>query len=156
VKTLTVIKKTLTKDFKLQLAATDYGTFLQNEPSPIATVTIAEKARERLVAEFKYLRANANHPVAAFLDYLTYIISHNRYSYMIDNVILLITGTLHERDTRELLDRCHPLGLFDSIGALSVATSVQELYNTVLVDSPIGNTRFDNFSRLFRTMSFCS
>jgi V-type H+-transporting ATPase subunit d len=56
---------------------------------------------------------------------------------MIDNVILLITGTLHERDTRELLDRCHPLGMFDSIGALCVATSVQELYNTVLVDSPI-------------------
>jgi V-type H+-transporting ATPase subunit d len=143
VKTLTVIRKTLTKDFKLQLAATDYGTFLQNEPSPIATVTIAEKARERLVAEFKYLRANANHPVAAFLDYLTYIIFDSSYSYMIDNVILLITGTLHERDTRELLDRCHPLGMFDSIGALSVATSVQELYNTVLVDSPIGNTEFD-------------
>ena len=63
-------------DFKLQLAATDYGTFLQNEPSPLATVTIAEKARERLVAEFKYLRANANHPVAAFLDYLTYFFPH--------------------------------------------------------------------------------
>lgn len=57
---------------------------------------------------------------------------------MIDNVILLITGTLHERDTKELLERCHPLGMFDSIGALTVATSVQELYNTVLVDSPIG------------------
>ena len=24
-------------------------------------------------------------------------------------VILLITGTLHERDTHELLERCHPL-----------------------------------------------
>lgn len=117
-------------DFKLQLAATDYGNFLQNEPSPLATTTIAEKAREKLVADFKYLRANANQPIAAFLDYLT-------YSYMIDNVILLITGTLHDRDTKELLERCHPLGMFDSIGALSVATSIQELYNTVLVDSPI-------------------
>lgn len=57
---------------------------------------------------------------------------------MIDNVILLITGTLHGRDTRELLDRCHPLGMFDTIGALTVATSVHELYSTVLVDSPIG------------------
>jgi V-type H+-transporting ATPase subunit d len=59
------------------------------------------------------------------------------YGYMIDNVILLITGTLHERDTNELLGRCHPLGMFESIGALCVATSVQELYNVVLVDSPI-------------------
>ena len=58
-------------DFKLQLAATDYGNFLQNEPSPLATTTIAEKAREKLVADFKYLRANSNNPVSAFLDYLT-------------------------------------------------------------------------------------
>ncbi|KAJ3329634.1 V-type proton ATPase subunit d1, partial [Kappamyces sp. JEL0680] len=56
---------------------------------------------------------------------------------MIDNVILLISGTLHERDTAEMLKACHPLGMFDSIGALSVATSVQELYSTVLIDSPI-------------------
>ena len=57
---------------------------------------------------------------------------------MIDNVILLITGTLHDRDLQELLARCHPLGMFDSIGALTVATNVQELYSTVLIDSPIG------------------
>ncbi|KAH6561525.1 hypothetical protein BASA50_011238 [Batrachochytrium salamandrivorans] len=118
------------EDFKLQLAATDYGNFLQNEPSPLATTTIAEKAREKLVSEFNYMRASANKPLSTFLDYLT-------YAYMIDNVILLITGTLHERDTLELLDRCHPLGMFDSIGALCVATSVAELYNTVLVDSPL-------------------
>ena len=58
---------------------------------------------------------------------------------MIDNVILLITGTLHERDTKELLDRCHPLGMFETIGALTAATSVTELYNTVLVDSPLSS-----------------
>ena len=118
-------------DMKLQLAATDYGSFLQNEPLPLSTSVIAAKAREKLIAEFSYLRANANQPLATFLDYLT-------FAYMIDNVILLITGTLHERDTKELLDKCHPLGMFDSIGALTAATSVKELYNTVLVDSPLG------------------
>lgn len=56
---------------------------------------------------------------------------------MIDNVILLITGTLHERDTHELLDRCHPLGVFDSMPALCVATNVAELYNSVLVETPL-------------------
>ncbi|KAI8904444.1 V0 complex, c/d subunit of ATPase [Gorgonomyces haynaldii] len=117
-------------DFKLQLAATDYGNFLQNEPSPLATSVIADKARDRLIQEFNYLRINANQPLAQFLDYIT-------YSYMIDNVILLVTGTIHNRDTQELLERCHPLGMFDSIGALSVATSVAELYNTVLIDSPL-------------------
>jgi vacuolar-type H+-ATPase subunit C/Vma6 len=57
---------------------------------------------------------------------------------MIDNIILLITGTLHERDTHELLERCHPLGVFDSMPALCVATNVEELYHTVIVETPLG------------------
>lgn len=56
---------------------------------------------------------------------------------MIDNVILLISGSLHNRNMAELLEKCHPLGMFDAIGALCVATSVEELYATVLVDSPL-------------------
>lgn len=32
---------------------------------------------------------------------------------MIDNVVLIVTGTLHERDVHELLEKCHPLGMFD-------------------------------------------
>jgi V-type H+-transporting ATPase subunit d len=58
---------------------------------------------------------------------------------MIDNVVLLITGTLHERDTHELLERCHPLGVFDTMPALCVATTVEELYQSVLVETPLGN-----------------
>ena len=61
------------------------------------------------------------------------------YAYMIDNVILLITGTLHERDTHELLERCHPLGVFDTMPALCVATNVEELYHSVLVETPLGS-----------------
>jgi len=64
------------------------------------------------------------------LDYIT-------YAYMIDNVVLLITGTLHERDTHELLERCHPLGVFDTMPALCVATNVEELYQSVLVETPL-------------------
>jgi len=56
---------------------------------------------------------------------------------MIDNVVLLITGTLHERDTHELLERCHPLGIFDTMPALCVATNVEELYHSVLVETPL-------------------
>ncbi|KAK9764479.1 H(+)-transporting V0 sector ATPase subunit d [Basidiobolus ranarum] len=118
------------EDFKLQLASTDYGNFLQNEPSPLATSVISEKCTDKLIQEFEYVRTQAVPPLSTFLDYLT-------YAYMIDNVILLITGTLHERDTHELLDRCHPLGVFDSMPALCVATNVSELYNTVIVDTPL-------------------
>jgi hypothetical protein len=63
---------------------------------------------------------------------------HRSYSYMIDNVILLTLGTLHERDTHELLERCHPLGVFDTMPALCVATNVEELYHSVIVETPLG------------------
>jgi len=117
-------------DFKLQLSSTDYGNFLANETPPVSTSTIAEKATARLVDEFNYIRSNAGGHLATFLDYIT-------YGYMIDNVILLITGTLHERDTHELLERCHPLGTFDTMAALCIATNVEELYNSVLVETPL-------------------
>ena len=72
---------------------------------------------------------------------------------MIDNVILLITGTLHERDVHEvqstslysyrlsmvqLVSKCHPLGLFPAMASLSIAATPAELYSTVLVDTPLG------------------
>ncbi|EJD40922.1 vacuolar ATP synthase subunit D 1 [Auricularia subglabra TFB-10046 SS5] len=117
-------------DFRMQLSSTDYGNFLANEPLPLTTSTIADKATQLLVDQFNYLRANAVEPLRKFLDYMT-------YAYMIDNVVLLITGTLHERDTHELLERCHPLGVFDTMPALCVATNVEELYQSVLVETPL-------------------
>lgn len=119
-------------DLRMQLSATDYGNFLANEQPPLTTSVIAEKATGKLVGEFRYLQDNApkDGTLARFLEYMT-------YGYMIDNLILLITGTLHERDTHELLDRCHPLGTFDGMPALCVANTVEELYNSVVVDTPL-------------------
>lgn len=64
------------------------------------------------------------------MEYLT-------YGYMIDNVALLITGTLHERDTQELLERCHPLGWFETMPVLCIAINIEELYNSVLIETPL-------------------
>ncbi|KAF8133657.1 ATPase V0 complex subunit D [Boletus edulis] len=118
------------EDLKTQLSATDYGNFLANEPSLLSTTTISDKATQILIDQFNFLRSNAVEPLCKFLDYIT-------YGYMIDNVVLLITGTLHERDTHELLERCHPLGIFDTMPALCVATNVEELYHSVLVETPL-------------------
>ena len=57
-------------DMKLHLASTDYGDFLQNEPSPIHTTTIAEKCTQKLIEEFQYVRANSFEPLSTFLDYI--------------------------------------------------------------------------------------
>ena len=81
------------------------------------------------------------HHVRSFWGLLFHVSSlpkYLRYAYMIDNVVLLITGTLHGRDTHELLSRCHPLGVFDTLPALCVATNVEDLYQSVLIETPLG------------------
>ncbi|EGD76285.1 proton ATPase accessory subunit [Salpingoeca rosetta] len=118
------------EDLKLHLATTQYGNFLSNEPSPLAVSTIDAKLKERMVSEFQHLRKQAVQPLAKFLDYIS-------YGYMIDNIILLITGILHERDVAELIPKCHPLGVFPELKTLSIANTTEELYNSVLVDTPL-------------------
>jgi len=114
---------------KLQLGPA-YGDFLSTLPPNPSTSALADKALDKLVSEFRYIQANATGSLSKFLEYIT-------YSYMIDNVALLITGTLHDRDTRELLDRCHPLGQFETMAALCVASNIEELYNSVLIETPL-------------------
>ncbi|MCJ1482837.1 H(+)-transporting V0 sector ATPase subunit d [Schaereria dolodes] len=116
-------------DVKLQLSPA-YGDFLASLPPNPSTSSLASKTTEKLVAEFRYLQAQATGSLSKFMEYLT-------YGYMIDNVALLITGTLHERDTRELLERCHPLGWFETMPVLCVATNIEELYNSVLIETPL-------------------
>ena len=57
---------------------------------------------------------------------------------MIDNIILLITGTLRQRPVGDLLPRCHPLGIFEQLGAITVADTPAQLYTAVIVDTPLG------------------
>ena len=116
-------------DLKLQLGPA-YGDFLATLPPNPSTSALAARTTDKLISEFRYVRANSVGSLAKFMDYLT-------YGYMIDNVALLITGTLHERDTRELLDRCHPLGWFETMPVLCVATNIEELYNSVLIETPL-------------------
>lgn len=118
------------EDLKLHLQGTDYGTFLANEPSPLSVSVIDDKLREKLVIEFQHLRNHAVEPLSNFLDFIT-------YGYMIDNIILLITGTLHQRPISELIPKCHPLGSFEQMEAIHVAATPAELYNAVLVDTPL-------------------
>ncbi|KAI9153128.1 hypothetical protein LWI28_006387 [Acer negundo] len=80
--------------------------------------------------EYKHMLCQATEPMSTFLEYIT-------YGHMIDNVVLIVTGTLHERDVQELLEKCHPLGMFDSIATLAVAQNMRELYRLVLVDTPL-------------------
>ena len=124
-----IAQQLTTVDVKLQLGPA-YGDFLASLPPNPSTSSLAAKLTDKLVADFRYIQGQATGTLAKFMDYLT-------YGYMIDNVALLITGTLHERDTRELLERCHPLGWFETMPVLCVATNIEELYNSVLIETPL-------------------
>ncbi|KAK1571057.1 hypothetical protein Q3G72_011290 [Acer saccharum] len=98
------------------------------EPSPLHTTMIVEKCTLKLVDENKHMLCQATVPMSTF----------SKYGHMIDIVVLIVAGTLHERDVQELLEKCHPLGMFDSIATLAVAQNMlpeimRELYRLVLV-----------------------
>ncbi|KAK7912389.1 hypothetical protein WMY93_012600 [Mugilogobius chulae] len=99
--------------------------------SPLTVSVIDDKLKEKMVVEFRHMRNQSYEPLASFMDFIT-------YSYMIDNVILLITGTLHQRAISELVPKCHPLGSFEQMEAVNIAQTPAELYNAILVDTPLG------------------
>lgn len=123
-------------DIRLNLSETDYGDALADMNTLIPT-GLQKAAVEKLVTEFQYLRTQSIEPLATFLDFIT-------YEYMIENVMLLLKGTLSGRDINELIAQCHPLGMFKESTMRSIPTfestprGYQDLYQTVLVDTPVG------------------
>jgi len=118
------------EDIKLYLTNTDYGSLLQNEASPTHPSLIVQCCLKKIVQDFSFFEAQAAEPLSTFLQYL-------KYGYMIDNIVLMVTGAMHEREVTELLDKCHPLGMFDSIASLGAVSNLRELHRIVLVDTPI-------------------
>lgn len=119
------------------MTASDYSNVINVDNEKLTASLLAKKLQSHYVKEFKYLQSVASPDLARFMDFIT-------YGYMIDNVVVLIAGALRsfdvmgdEMDSDELLSRCHPLGMFDTLPALMVATSVDEIYNTVLCESPL-------------------
>ena len=121
---------------KLNLQETDYASSVSNE-SNLTPPLIERRALDKLVTEFFFLRAQAVEPLATFLDYIT-------YEYMIENVMLLMRGTLSGRNVNDLIGQCHPLGLFRESTMRAIPSfeasprGYTELYETVLVDTPVG------------------
>lgn len=118
------------EDIKVNLQATDFAGYLTSEVSPISASFIESRLRDKIVMEFLHIRNQARAPLSTFLDYIT-------FAYMIDNVTLLITGIVNNRPINELVTKCHPLGSFDQMEAVNVAQTPEELYDAVIVDTPL-------------------
>ncbi|KAJ8011259.1 hypothetical protein DPEC_G00056290 [Dallia pectoralis] len=118
------------EDMKLHLQCTDYGALLSTGNEDLTVSLLDNRLKGNIHTEFRCLRAHAPAPLSTFLDYIS-------YSYMIDNLVLLITGALKHRDVEELLPKCHPLGMFDQMAAVGIAHTHTELYSAILVDTPL-------------------
>jgi len=124
------------EDCKLNLSESDYGQSLQDDGS-LTPQGMQRQAIEKLAVEFKYLRSQAVAPLSQFLDYIT-------HEYMIENIMMLLKGTMAGRDINELIAQAHPLGMFKESTMRSVvafesnAKGYADLYQCVLVDTPVG------------------
>eukprot|EP00931_Biecheleriopsis_adriatica_P039965 TRINITY_DN2285_c1_g1_i1.p1 TRINITY_DN2285_c1_g1~~TRINITY_DN2285_c1_g1_i1.p1 ORF type:complete len:412 (-),score=121.47 TRINITY_DN2285_c1_g1_i1:125-1303(-) len=124
------------EDMRSALEETDYGTFLQDEPSPIQVSTISKKCYEKLAHEFRYLKAQTVEPLTTFMDFIA-------REKMIDNVCMIIQGALNNKAPKELEEKIHPLGIFEGMKAITSETydvngGFDDVYRIFLVDSPIG------------------
>jgi len=120
-------------DLKMHLSSGDfdYGDFLEDLQGENLDTKALEKALKRaLVDEFHFVRAQANYPLSKFLDYIT-------YGYMIENLCLLIKGSLKGDPSEKLIESCNPLGVFPEMVVVCSQTSPQDIYNSLLVDTPL-------------------
>lgn len=126
-------------DVKMNLQETDFCDVLQNESGALTASIIRERCLDKLVSEFAFMRSQASGNLAKFMDFVT-------YDYMIDNVMLVLKATLNNPnvDVRDLVDQAHPLGRFKESTLKSICAfentpqGYSELYQTVLIDTPIG------------------
>jgi len=124
------------EDMRSSMEESDYGTFLQDEPSPLLVSTISKKCYEKLSDEFNYLKAQTVEPATTILDYIA-------REKMIDNIVMIIQGALNGKPPKELAEKVHPLGVFEGMKEImsdgfDVQDNFVSLYRIFLVDTPIG------------------
>jgi V-type H+-transporting ATPase subunit d len=152
-------------DLKLQLGPA-YGDFLSSLPPNPSTSSIADKTTEKLVSEFRYLQSNATGSLSKFMEYLTYSymvgvlelgfgmmssLSFHRLTtlrflspvpstsetlrtFSIDVILWVSSPNFLVRKSVPKLVFDH--GWFYPI-VLCIATNIEELYNSVLIETPL-------------------
>jgi V-type H+-transporting ATPase subunit d len=124
------------EDVRTALEETDYGTFLQDEPSGLQVNTIFKKCYERLADEFTFVKAQSTEPLTTFLDFM-------QREKMIDNVIMIIQSALNGKAPADMQEKIHPLGVFESLRDImkenfDVNGGFDEVYQIFLQDTPVG------------------
>lgn len=142
------------EDIRMHLQTTDYGNFLESEGANAVRISaLHTAATDKMVREFNYLRCHAVYPLSQFLDYVT-------HGFMIDNVALILTGTLRNPTKEymdELITKCHPLGYFPTLAAVSLAGTsegkllpgssqgIDNMFKEIMLETPLAVYFSSNF-----------
>ena len=111
-------------------------------PQSMTAKAIKHACREKLAAEFTFLRQQATGDLATFMDYV-------QFEYQIETVIDILKATQEGTDPsaarlQEVLDTAHPLGRFapavmKAMSAFDTSPEgLEALYSSVLVELPVG------------------
>jgi len=122
------------EDIRSALEDSDYGQFMQDEPSPIQVATMTAKCKQKLADEFRYMRSQSTGDLGKFLDFIA-------AEKMIDNIVGLIQGTINNKPPQELLAKTDPLGDFPemkTIPSMDITSGYDDIYKTILIDTPVG------------------
>jgi len=124
------------EDMRSALEETDYSTFLQDEPSPLLVSTISKLCYQKLADDFKFVKAQTVEPLTTFMEFIS-------REKMIDNVCMIIQGSLNKKAPHELAEKLHPLGYFDGMKVImqeefDVQGGFDDVYHIFLADTPIG------------------
>jgi len=139
------------EDVKLSLGDTDYLNVLQSQ-AKLTPDIIANKCRDKFVAEFQFLRSQAVGQLSSFLEFIT-------YEFLIHSISLIISSIIKGANVEELIQKCHPLGRSPQLKAIMTfdnfenADGLVELYRTVLVETPVAPYFEQYFSSNLKTDS---
>jgi len=133
------------EDIKLALGDTDYMNVLQNQVVLTPDI-MANKCRDKFVAEFKFAQAQATGALSTFMDFIT-------FEHLLRSISFVISSLIKGAHPEELLTKCHPLGRSPHLKQIMTFENFEnsdglvELYRTVLVDTPVAHY----FERYFDT-----
>jgi len=137
-RTLTQVQKL--EEFKVALVDSDYNGVLDDAAgdTKISRQYIVSRCRQKFNEEFMHLRTQATGSLKTFLDFI-------RMEYMIDNVVHLLGGMVHEMEPQEMLAKINPLGRFPNMETVltfdknDAEGGLIRLFETVLIDTPVGH-----------------
>jgi len=121
------------EDLRINLSTQefDYAPYIEDlQGEKLEPGALQKRLTESLITEFQYMRSQATGNLAKFFDFMT-------YQFMIDNLVHLIRGALKEEDISVLLEACNPLGFFEEIKLVCSQPSAKEMFNAILVDTPL-------------------